>query len=93
MTPTRGANVAFSFVLVGNPHVFAADERDTHNLCAFETLVSASITMREFIRAFGKRVNVEFIREKIRKVVGSVWFLFELSPVRYPTGGANIMQV
>lgn len=55
-------------------------------------LGSATITVRELVRAFGARINVELVRQKDRKVVGSVWFIAEALPVRSPKGGDNIMQ-
>lgn len=55
-------------------------------------LGSATITLRELLRAFGARVSVELIRKKDAKVVGSVWFIAEPLPIRSPRGGSNTMQ-
>lgn len=45
---------------------------------------TAKISMRELVRAFGTRVQIELVKKRNEKVVGSVWFLGESLPVASP---------
>lgn len=53
---------------------------------------AATITIRELVRTFGARVNVELVRQHDGRSVGGVWFLAEPLPVRSPRGGSNVME-
>lgn len=55
-------------------------------------LGAATITIRELVRTFGARVNVELIRQGSQRVAGGVWFYAEALPVRSPRGGSNVIQ-
>lgn len=55
-------------------------------------LGAATISIRELVRTFGARVNVELLRQDNQRVAGGVWFYAEALPVRSPRGGSNIIQ-
>lgn len=54
-----------------------------------EMIGSACISVRELVRAFGTRVQVELVRKKRERVVGWVWFLGEGLPEVSPRGGGE----
>lgn len=53
---------------------------------------TAEISMRELVRAFGTRVQVELIKNRSDKIVASIWFLGEALPCCSPRGGSNILH-
>lgn len=67
--------------------VICYNRRDT--LGHEEIIGTACISVRELVRAFGTRVQVELMRGKSDRIVGAVWFLGEALPNQSPRGGNN----
>lgn len=57
-----------------------------------DVIGTACISVRELVRTFGTRVQVELVKKKTEKVVGSVWFLGEALPSQSPRGAANVFE-
>lgn len=57
-----------------------------------EVIGTACISVRELVRTFGTRVQVELLRKKTEKVVGAVCFLGEALPNQSPRGAANAFE-
>lgn len=54
---------------------------------------AASISLRELVRAFGTRINIELTRfGEQDKSCGGVWFYAEALPLQSPRGGDNLIQ-
>lgn len=53
---------------------------------------TACISVRELVRAFGTRVQVELVRGKSDNVVGMAWFLGEALPNQSPRGGNTCFE-
>lgn len=67
--------------------VVVFNRRDT--LGHEDVIGSASISMRELVRAFGTRVQVELIRRRDNRVVGTVWFIGEALPTCSPQNASD----
>lgn len=57
-----------------------------------EVIGTACISVRELVRTFGTRVQVELLKKKTEKVVGAVCFLGEALPNLSPRGGGKAFE-
>lgn len=70
--------------------VICYHRRDT--LAHEDIIGTACISVRELVRAFGTRVQVELLKGKTDKIVGAVWFLGEALPNQSPRGANNSFE-